>query len=122
MRGGRGPSPLRGALRWDLAVLALQVSCTALCLHSAMSTCFQLGLTSIRLTTLAAPVFMLLLLEGERTLSQTLRRERGKDWSLLSCQTPSPLTVRAATAGRAVQCCPLAPPYCCGFSLRLSLS
>lgn len=48
-----------------MRVLALQVSCIALYLHSAMSMCFQLGLTSIRLITLAALVFMLLLLEGE---------------------------------------------------------
>lgn len=62
----------------SVAVLAPQVSCTALYLHSAMSTCFQLGLTSIRLTTLAAPVFMLLLLEGTFSPSQALRRDLAK--------------------------------------------
>lgn len=62
----------------SVAVPALQVSCIALYLHSAMSTCFQLGLTSIRLTTLAAPVFMLLLLEGEfSSVSQALRSGQG---------------------------------------------
>lgn len=64
----------QGPQMGSVAVPALQVSCIALYLHSAMSTCFQLGLTSIRLTTLAAPVFMLLLLEGEfSSVSQALR-------------------------------------------------
>lgn len=87
----------------SMAVLALQVSCTALYLHSAMSTCFQLGLTSIRLTTLAAPVFMLLLLEGMFSPFQVLRRVLGKglDPSLLP-RSLSAVTVRPVTAERAV--------------------
>lgn len=72
----------------SVAVLALQVSCTALYLHSAMSMCFQLGLTSIRLITLAGLVFMLLLLEGEfSSLSPRPSEER---WAFLSCPDLSP--------------------------------
>lgn len=56
-----GPCPQVG----PAAVLAPQVSCTASYPHSATSTCFQLGSTSTHLTTLAVPVFMLLLPEGE---------------------------------------------------------
>lgn len=36
--------------------------------------CFQLGLTSIHLTTLAAPVFMLLLLEGAFSFFPSLEK------------------------------------------------
>lgn len=71
----------------SVAVLPLQVSCTALYPHSAMSTFFQLGLTSIHLTTLAVPVFMLLLLEGEFSSVSGLEKEAGQGSGplLLSC-------------------------------------
>lgn len=114
MSGEQRPVPLLSALTCALAVLAPQVSCTALSPRSAMSTCFQLGLTSTRLTTLAAPVFMLLLLEGESSPSQALRREPGRG------QPPS---CPRLCPSRWEQFHPSSAPPCgCGFSSRLSLS
>ena len=63
------------------AVLAPQVSCTASYPHSAMSTCFQLGSTSTHLTTLAVPVFMLLLPEGEFSSPSLSRRPSEGVWA-----------------------------------------
>ena len=102
------------------AVLAPQVSCTASYPHSATSTCFQLGSTSTHLTTLAVPVFMLLLPEGEFSspLSPAgLAKESGQQSGpfLLSC--PELPTSRGENSGSRKGCPVLSP-----FSLSLGRS
>lgn len=107
--GEQRPPLCSGLLDSICDCLPLQVSCTALCLHSAMSMCFLLGLTSTHLTTLAAPVFMLLLLEG--IFSFPHLEKRAGEWfgPPLPTQLSSPCTLRAVTAEKAVHFHSLSP-------------
>ena len=100
--GGRessGPVPPRPRPQGGpAAVPAPQVSSTASYPHSATSTCFQLGSTSTHPTTLAVPVFMLLLPEGELSSLPLSPRPREGVWAAV--WTPPSLLPRAAHLSR----------------------